>query len=166
MNGISGGKKLTSEENYNLSDALFACGFFHILHKHCKRVTMANIAQLVNILGVIRTTKESMVLTTLYYAFYLYSNNTGKYLVESETEVDTFDEEYGGEKIKNVPYLDISVTCDEKFLYIAGINRHISESIECEINLENNYNEDTELFLLRGDNPELMNTEEKEKNKS
>ena len=154
---------LTEEENYTLSDALFACGFFHILHRHCERVTMANLAQLVNILGLIQTTPESMVLTTLYYAFYLYSNNTGKYLIESQTEIDTFDEEYNGEKIKNVPYLDVSVTSDEEFLYIAGINRHLSEAIETEIIFYDiTCKEDGEVFFISGETPEVMNTKGKE----
>lgn len=156
-------EKLTEDENYTLSDCLFACGFFHILHRHCKRLTMANLAQLVNLLGAIQTTKDSMVLTSLYYAFYLYANNTGKYLIESETEVDTFDEEYNGEKIENVPYLDISITSDKKFLYIAGINRHISEEIETEITFSS-FSPDSvaDIFFISGEKAEIMNTKEKE----
>jgi len=154
---------LTAEENYTLSDCLFACGFFHILHKHCRRVTMANLAQLVNILGAIRTTENSMVLTTLYYAFYLYSNNTGKYLIESQVEVESFDEEYGEEKIKNVPYLDVSVTSDKESLYIAGINRHLSESVIAEIIVSDiSVKENVNIFFISGDKPELTNTEGKE----
>jgi len=92
-------KKLEDEENYNLSDGLFASGVFHILHKHHKRVTMANLAQLVNVLGAIQTKGEKIILTPIYYAFLLYSNNTGEFLLESDVESEKYNFQYQDTKI-------------------------------------------------------------------
>lgn len=56
-----------------LRDALVAAVNFDIFNKHCDRVKMANIAQIVNVLqSVILTKEEKMVLTPTYYVFKMY----------------------------------------------------------------------------------------------
>jgi alpha-L-arabinofuranosidase len=56
-----------------LRDAMVAALNLNIFHKHCDRVKMANIAQVVNVLqAVILTEKEKMILTPTYHVFDLY----------------------------------------------------------------------------------------------
>lgn len=56
-----------------IRDALLAALNFHIFHAHADRVTMANIAQIVNVLqAMILTDKEKMILTPTYHAFEMY----------------------------------------------------------------------------------------------
>ena len=56
-----------------LRDALVAGINLNIFHQHCDRVTMANIAQMVNVLqAMILTDKEKLVLTPTYYVFEMY----------------------------------------------------------------------------------------------
>lgn len=51
-----------------MRDALVAMVTLHIFHNHCNRITMANIAQLVNVLqAVILTEGEKMLLTPTYH---------------------------------------------------------------------------------------------------
>ncbi|MGB9620350.1 MAG: alpha-L-arabinofuranosidase C-terminal domain-containing protein, partial [Armatimonadota bacterium] len=59
---------------YALRDGLFAAGVFHAMHRLSDRVTMANLAQLVNVLGAIQTSATEIVETPIYKAFELYSN--------------------------------------------------------------------------------------------
>ena len=56
-----------------LRDALLAGEILNIFHKHCDRVKMANIAQMVNVLqAIIFTEGDKMVLTPTYYVFDMY----------------------------------------------------------------------------------------------
>lgn len=53
-----------------LRDAIVAVLNLHIFHEHADRVTMANIAQMINVLqAMILTDKEKMILTPTYHAF-------------------------------------------------------------------------------------------------
>jgi alpha-N-arabinofuranosidase len=61
-----------------LRDALAAAVNFHIFHGHCDRVTMANIAQMINVLqAMILTEGEKMVLTPTYHVFEMYKVHQG-----------------------------------------------------------------------------------------
>jgi alpha-N-arabinofuranosidase len=56
-----------------LRDAMVAGITFNVFHKHSKRVKMANIAQVVNVLqAMILTQDEKMVLTPTYHVFEMY----------------------------------------------------------------------------------------------
>lgn len=57
----------------SLRDALVAGLHFHIFHRHCDRVHMANIAQTVNVLqAMILTEGAKMVLTPTYHVFEMF----------------------------------------------------------------------------------------------
>jgi alpha-L-arabinofuranosidase len=57
----------------SIRDAILAALNFHIFHAHADRVTMANIAQMVNVLqAMILTDKEKMLLTPTYHVFEMY----------------------------------------------------------------------------------------------
>jgi alpha-N-arabinofuranosidase len=56
-----------------IRDAVVAGATFNIFHRHAKRVKMANIAQLVNVLqALILTEGDKMVLTPTYHVFEMY----------------------------------------------------------------------------------------------
>jgi alpha-N-arabinofuranosidase len=61
------------EQQNTLRDALVAALNLHIFHQHADRVTMANIAQFVNVLqAMILTDKEKMIVTPTYWVFDMY----------------------------------------------------------------------------------------------
>lgn len=131
------------EEPYALKDALFAAGIFLVLHRLSDVVGMANLAQMVNALGMIKTKRDAMVLTPIYHVFDLFVNHTG--LVRLGCEVYT---EYysiraksflGGRNsfaVERVPYFDASATYDatRNVLSIAMVNFHKDE--ECRVTLD------------------------------
>jgi alpha-N-arabinofuranosidase len=62
----------------SLRDAILAGLNFHIFHHHADRVSMANIAQMVNVLqAMILTDKEKMLLTPTYWVFEMYKVHQG-----------------------------------------------------------------------------------------
>lgn len=167
------------EENYALKDGLFAAGVFIALHKLCQSVTMANLAQLVNVLGAIHTDKQGLYLTPIYRAFELFVNHTGEIVLDALVNSETYDIEgkalLGERKFKlsNVPYLDASVTLSRSKdkLYIVTVNYYLEKDIECPISLEGfSVKEEAEVYELNGpdvmavndfDNPETIRITDK-----
>ncbi|MBR6382005.1 MAG: alpha-N-arabinofuranosidase [Lachnospiraceae bacterium] len=88
-------------------DALVAGITLNILNKHCDRVKMANIAQLINVLqAVILTDGAKMVKTPTYHVFKMYQKHQDAELLESFVE----SEQIGIEEGNKVPNLTESVS--------------------------------------------------------
>lgn len=117
----------------SMRDALVAGINLNIFNKHCKRVHMANIAQMVNVLqSVILTEGDQMVKTPTYHVFKIYSNHQGNDLLESS--IDTI--EIGLEDEYKVPNLTESVSVDENGkIYITITNLSVTDSYEIESDL-------------------------------
>jgi len=73
-----------------IRDALVAGINLNIFNKHCDRVTMANIAQLVNVLqAVILTEGSEMIKTPTYHVFKMYSKHQDAELLDSSIDTKT-----------------------------------------------------------------------------
>ena len=144
------------EEEYSLADGLFAAGIFHAMHRLCAAVTMANLAQLVNVIGAIYTTKEEMLLTPVYHTFDLYCNHTGEIALDTSVQSENFNTEYLN--LKNVPYLDASATMSKDKFYLAVINRHQKDDLTARIELKNIFPKiGAKVFELNGPEPLAKN---------
>lgn len=89
------------QQQNTLRDALVAGIHFHIFHKHCQRVHMANLAQLVNVLqAVILTNGPEMILTPTYHVFKMFSVHQGAELLD--LNYDSPEYVYEGESISAV----------------------------------------------------------------
>lgn len=96
------------EQQNTLRDALVAALNFHIFHDHADRISMANIAQMVNVLqAMILTDKEKMVRTPTYHVFEMYKVHQDA--TSLPVELDTPDYELGGESI---PAVSVSASRD------------------------------------------------------
>ena len=133
------------EEMYALKDAIFAVGVFHAMYRQCKRVTMANLAQMVNALGMMHTTPETLVLSPLYHVFDFFTNHTGRTVLD--TAIVAEDDEaketistdisvgiYGRPAprpkiVSGVSFIDVAVTLTpasggETRVSVSAVNRH------------------------------------------
>ncbi len=108
-----------------LRDALVAGINLNIFNKHSDRVTMANIAQLVNVLqAVILTEGEKMILTPTYHIFDMYKEHQEASLLESFIETTPV-----GLDKDTVPNLHESVSLsDDGKLHITVCNLSLDES--------------------------------------
>jgi len=153
------------EENYALKDGLFAAGIFIVLHRLCQSVTMANLAQLVNVLGAIHTDTQRLYLTSIYRAFELFVNHTGEIVLDTLVKSETYHIEvkahFGRQEfeLNKVPYLDASVSLNrgKDKLYIAAVNYHKEEDIECPIFLEG-FSPSTQAKVYELSGPDVMAT--------
>ena len=102
----------------------------NIFNKHCDRVKMANIAQIVNVLqAVILTEGKKMILTPTYHVFNMYKCHQDAELLDSyiETETIGLEDEY------MVPNLQESVSLgtDGK-IHITLTNLSVQKDYEIE----------------------------------
>ncbi|MBR5973818.1 MAG: alpha-N-arabinofuranosidase [Clostridiales bacterium] len=111
-----------------MRDALVAAINLNIFNKHCDRVKMANIAQLVNVLqAVILTEGEKIVKTPTYHVFNMYKHHQDGTLIGSFVDTKTIglQEEY------QVPNLHESCSKDKDGKYhITLANLSVEESYE------------------------------------
>ena len=103
-----------------MRDALVAGLSLNIFNKHCDRVKMANIAQLINVLQAgILTDGPRMLRTPTYHVFHMYKYHQDADLVESYLDgVETI----GEEEEYMVPSLQESVSIDKEGILTITLN--------------------------------------------
>ncbi|MCX7643076.1 MAG: hypothetical protein N2116_04635, partial [Armatimonadetes bacterium] len=123
------------ESFYELRDGIFAAGVFHAMHRCGDFVELACLAQTVNVLGAIRTSQTQVVKSPIYWAFWIYVRNTGKWRVGCDVDCPVGTTPVGGE----TPVVDASATLSEdgKTLYISLINRHPESDVTVRLDLGN-----------------------------
>ncbi|PZD95268.1 alpha-N-arabinofuranosidase [Paenibacillus sambharensis] len=85
----------------SLRDALVAGLHFHVFHRHCDRVHMANIAQTVNVLqAMILTDGADMILTPTYHVFEMFKVHQDAEALALHLETGEY--EWNGESIPQV----------------------------------------------------------------
>ena len=115
-----------------MRDALVAGLSLNIFNKHCDRVKMANIAQLINVLqAVILTEGPKMLRTPTYHVFHMYKYHQDADLVESY--IDGVEQIGEDEKFK-VPNLQESASVDKDGVVTITLNNlSIDKAEEVEI---------------------------------
>lgn len=112
-----------------LRDAMVAALNFDIFNKHCDRVKMANIAQVINVLqSVILTKDEQMVLTPTYYVFKMYKVHHDASLLPINISCENY---------KSIPSVSSSASIDTNGLvHITLTNVNPNEAVKVFIELE------------------------------
>ncbi len=115
-----------------MRDALVAGVTLNIFNKHCDRVKMACIAQMVNVLqSVILTEGPKMILTPTYHIFHMYKHHQDADLVESYVDgnkVIGVEEEYQVPEISE----SVSVSADGT-VNVTVSNLSITEDVPVEM---------------------------------
>jgi alpha-N-arabinofuranosidase len=85
----------------SLRDAILAAINLHLFNAHADRITMANIAQMVNVLqAMILTEGDKMIVTPTYHVFEMFKVHQDA--TSLPLNLDTPDYEHGGEQIPAV----------------------------------------------------------------
>lgn len=147
-----------------MRDALVAGISLNVFNKHCDRVKMANIAQLVNVLqSVILTEGSKMVKTPTYYVFNMFKYHQDNELLDSFID----SEEIGNEKEK-VPNLSESVSIDKDGKIHATLcNLSCTDTYDVKVSVVDRVVERADCEILTGkmdaynsfDTPENVKTE-------
>jgi alpha-N-arabinofuranosidase len=131
------------EEHYNLEDALVIAGFLNGFIRNADVVKMANMAQLVNVIGPMFTNDKGMFKQTIYYPLQLFAQNMTGTSLDVLVDCEKYDtEEFFiglGEQVtrqKNVPYLDVSASFNNGDLVVAVVNRNKDKAYATDILLQ------------------------------
>ena len=126
---------------YRMADILAVGGFINAMQRQCSIVGLSNFAQSINVVGMLFVTDDLVIKEPVYWPLYLARHCSGDVAIDSYVMCDGYDTQkrYRGNslEIKNVPYLDVSTTLDEKQnrLYICLINRHQDEEMAADIHV-------------------------------
>ncbi|NDV77569.1 alpha-N-arabinofuranosidase [Dysgonomonas sp. 511] len=116
-----------------LRDALLAGTILNIFHKHCDRVQIANIAQLVNVLQALFLTEgDKMLLTPTYHVFDMYKVHHDATMLP----VDVISPSYSrlGKDIKSV---SVSASKDANGkIHVSFVNIDPNQSVELTCNIK------------------------------
>lgn len=122
------------EEQYTLADALAVSSYLNSFIRHCDSVKMANLAQLVNVIAPIFTSKDGLFLQTIYHPLRLFAEYMQEVALDIHTDCETVtlspEQETSpwNHRVASLgPFklLDVSCTSDihGKELAIAVVNR-------------------------------------------
>lgn len=119
-----------NEEIYNLEDALVVAGYLNAFVRNAHIVKMANMAQLVNVIAPIFTTKEGLFYQTIFYPMALFANNCRGTAIDAYVDCDSYP--LNG---KQVPYLDVSSAYNKEKneIVLNVVNRHKDHAITTDI---------------------------------
>lgn len=147
------------EDIYNFEDALLVGSLLITLLRHCDRVKIACLAQLVNVIAPIMTSDTGAWRQTIYYPF-LHASTLGRgtvltTLVESPV--------YATRDCGDAPYLDAVMLQneDEETLTLFAVNKDLAEDMEvtCDLRQFAGYAVQKHLVLTH-DDMKAVNTEE------
>ena len=118
------------EERYNFEDALATGMFLNSFFRRADVVKLANLAQLVNVIAPIVTSKDGMFLQTIYWPLLEYGKQRGNLSLDALAKSPTY--EYNG---RPVGYLDVSTTYDPKTrqVFVNVLNRSPASDIAARI---------------------------------
>ena len=110
-----------------MRDALIASATMDIFNRHCKRVQMACIAQMVNVLqSVILTEGKKMVKTPTFYIFKMYKHHQGAKCLDSYITGNEFE---GPDEWK-IPLISSSASIKDGVVTLTVSNLSLNESKE------------------------------------
>lgn len=123
------------EQMGTLRDAGVAAITLDIFNRHCDKVEMANIAQLINnIHSLFLADGEKFVATPNFYVFEMYKIHQGAQSVKVDFNAPLAQFKLGSDN-KTFPSLLGSASIKDKKLHLSVVNTNISEPIEARIDL-------------------------------
>ena len=114
------------EERYNLEDALVVAMFLLSFIRHADSVKIANLAQLVNVIGPLLTRGDDLLKQSIFYAFRMVSARKGGVSLRGVVDGPGYtSERYGA-----VNYLDHAAAIDGDRLHVFAVNRHAEDAMQ------------------------------------
>lgn len=125
---------------YTMRDALYAASALAVFYRKSQTLGMANLAQLVNVLPLIKTDARTAIATTIFFPFLLFNQMESK-VVNTSCQSPTFDSLAMGINItahENVPWLDqlVTISEDQNRITLLLVNRMPENRMKVVFNLD------------------------------
>jgi alpha-N-arabinofuranosidase len=150
---------------YRLHDALAVATFANVMQRHCRDLTLATVAQSINVVGLIGVDAEGMWLEPSYWAWHMAANHSGPLALDAWTDSPGFD--VPEQRLFDLPYLDAAVTLDpqRRTLFLSLVNRHRDQPLEVDVRLADAAaRAGGRVHLLHHDDPDAMNSHRRPEN--
>jgi len=147
-----------SARGTNLSGSMMLAQHLNSFIRHADIVKMANLTFLTSLAG---SSPDGDFKNTLFYPFYLYSQNCQGMALDVYTNC----EKYSNELFKDIPYLDVTAALNEstKEVIVNVINKHGSKAITTDIVLQSGvYTGSAKANEINGETIDATNTKMKE----
>jgi alpha-N-arabinofuranosidase len=149
------------EQHNTMQDAIIAAGTLNLFNRWAEWLTMANLAQTVNVLQcVIQTAEERCWLTPTYHVFQMYAAHQGNCSLLDELTSPEYEVLVDGQSHR-LPLVDASASRhpDNGQLVLSIVNRHLVEAIECIVEIHgSSLSEEGTLQQLDGDDVRARNS--------
>lgn len=145
-----------------LRDAVAAAGVLDTFHRWAHALSMANMAQVVNVLQcLVQTQGAEFWVTPTYHLFDLYRVHRGARAVRAEVDCPAVDAP-GLAAAPSVPLPVLSATASTRggAFAVSVSNRHISQEMEVEVRVEGRRVAACEVSSLAGEGPAAANSAE------
>ena len=146
------------EDVYNMEDALLVGSMLITLLRHCDRVKMACMAQLVNVIAPIMTSDTGAWRQTIFYPYMHASKFGNGTVLNTLVKSPVYDSKYG-----EAPYLDCVIVNNEEKgeLVVFAVNKDLTEDMEvtCDLRQFADYTV-KEHLVLHDEDLKAVNTEE------
>ncbi len=123
---------------YTMRDALYTAGMLNAFQRQSKVLSLANLAQLVNVLPLIVTNERQSYATPIYYPFEMY-RHMEPVALEVRLDSPTYKSQALGniEAMEKVPYIDVSATRSRggQRVVLGIVNRHPTQRVDLSVRL-------------------------------
>lgn len=109
--------------NYNLRDGLWVASMLNFFHTVAPEMPLANIAQMVNCIGIINSTSKGTFLTPSALVYKLYTEHAGENYLRSAVECPNIPHK------TELPSLDVSASRTGGKVALFMVNRHFDKDI-------------------------------------
>ena len=147
------------EEVYNLEDALVVAQWMNVFLRRSDVLKIACLAQIVNVIAPILTTRDKMLKQSIYYPFMLFSR------LASGAALDVVVQSplYATDKFGDMPLLDVSASYDEanntQVVFI--VNRSLTDSLSVDLHWQDRAPKSIKaVHQVAGTDPKAANTYE------
>lgn len=134
----------------------------NVFVRKSKYLGMANIAQSVNVISPLMTTKDGIIKQTTWWPYLLFAKYMRGHTLGTHVRCGT----YGGRTMPtwvkstlDVPWLDVSAAIKDGWVSLAVVNLHPDSGLETEVKGIPEGSE-VNVFLVTGENLEVVNTAE------
>lgn len=147
------------EEVYNLEDALVVAQWMNVFLRRSDVLKIACLAQIVNVIAPILTTRDQMLKQSIYYPFMLFSRLASGAALDVAVQSPL----YVTEKFGDMPLLDVSASYDEaanaQAIFI--VNRSLSDSLPVDLHWQDRAPKSIKaVHQVAGTDPKAANTYE------
>ena len=143
---------------YRLHDALAVATFANVMQRHCRDITLATVAQSINVVGLVGVNDQGMWLEPSYWARHMAANHSGPLALDAWFTSETFD--VPEQRLFGLTYLDASASLDpdRRTLFLSLVNRHRTEPLDVDVHLAGARVNGGRTHLLSHDDPDAMNS--------